>query len=340
MRVGIDTTKLADRDGLGVYVRELVMALAPLDIDLVLDCRDTDPKRIRACFEPGMSIAIERDPVDIDLYHITAWQLPRFQGPLITTCYDLTFLSHPHTHTLDNRIVCLTGVLEASLAGARFVSISQTTRDALRDRLGIESDVIYPGVAKRFQPHDASHLGVAPGRDLEPGFVLSVGTRQPRKNLDRLYAAHRALPAPLRERHPLLLVGSDGWGEIALPDDPHVMPLGEVSDHDLPALFSHAACFAYPSLAEGFGMPVIEAMACGAPVVTSDRGALREAAGDAARLVEPTDVDSIREGLAAVLEDSETATRLRRRGFKRAARFHWSRCATEMLALYQRSLTA
>ncbi|MEM6456641.1 MAG: glycosyltransferase family 1 protein, partial [Acidobacteriota bacterium] len=160
--------------------------------------------------------------------------------------------------------------------------------------------------------------------------------------------AHARLPDAVRRAHPLVLVGGAGWHSDALraklaragdgDGDPPIRWLGHVDDAELPALYAAASMLAYPSLEEGFGLPVLEAMACGCPVLTSDRGALREVVGggDFALRVDPTDVDALCDGLHRLLTDDALALALRQRGPDRAAHFAWSRTARETRALYRR----
>jgi alpha-1,3-rhamnosyl/mannosyltransferase len=174
--------------------------------------------------------------------------------------------------------------------------------------------------------------------ELPASFVLSVGTLEPRKNLVRLIEAWVALPEAVRNAHVLALVGPTGWemdatlaAVHARPDD--VRLLGFVSDDELAALYAGAAAFAYPSLYEGFGLPVLEAMSAGAPVVTTTASSLPEVAGDAALLVDPRDVRALRDALAALLTDPARAAALRAAGRARAAGFTWERTAGATRAL-------
>jgi len=173
---------------------------------------------------------------------------------------------------------------------------------------------------------------VAARHGLERPYVLAVGTLEPRKNLERLIAAWEGLP----DTHTLALVGPRGWDDESIVAAARragdVRLLGRVSDEDLATLYAGAACFAYPSLYEGFGLPVLEAMAAGAPVLTSNVSSLPEVAGDAALLVDPLDTGVIREGLARLLTDPALGQDLRARGRARAAQFSWDRTASETLA--------
>lgn len=171
-------------------------------------------------------------------------------------------------------------------------------------------------------------------------YVLAVGNLEPRKNLPGLLRAFARLAPEVP--HDLVLVGAEGWltGEIHATLDElrlggRVRMTGFVEDADLPAWYGAADLFVYPSLYEGFGLPVLEAMACGAPVVTSNVSSLPEVAGDAALLVDPSDVDSIAEEMRRGLTDAALALDLRRRGQLRAADFTWDRTAEQTVAVYR-----
>jgi glycosyltransferase involved in cell wall biosynthesis len=159
------------------------------------------------------------------------------------------------------------------------------------------------------------------GPRAEGDYVLSVGTLEPRKNLARVQQAARALAVPLR------VVGAEGWGEVKVEGW-----VGRVSDEELAALYRGARCLVYPSLYEGFGLPVLEAMACGTPVVTSRGGATEEVAGDAAVLVDPLDVDAIGAGIQEALTRGDE---LRAKGLERAQAFSWDRVARGTWAVYE-----
>ena len=168
-------------------------------------------------------------------------------------------------------------------------------------------------------------------------YVLGVGTLEPRKNLPRLIEAFAALGPEVRDAHSLVLVGELGWDSeqttASIARYRHlVRTLGRVGDDDLPALYRRAALFAYPSLYEGFGLPVLEAMTAGVPVLTSNVSSLPEVAGNAALLVDPTSVESIRDALETGLTDREHASALAAAGRERARRFSWERYAAEVVA--------
>jgi alpha-1,3-rhamnosyl/mannosyltransferase len=198
-----------------------------------------------------------------------------------------------------------------------------------------------PGVDRRiFRPvSPAEGAAVRSRLGMPDHYFLFVGTLQPRKNILGLLAAYCALPSDVKSREALVLVGMKGWrddGIVAELDrlraaGEHVHPVGYVATTDLPALYSGSTAFVWPSLYEGFGMPILEAMACGAPVITSDRSSMPEAAGGAALLVDPTDVDSLSAAMLRIAEDDELARDLARRGHERAARADWHHTAARVL---------
>ncbi|MEE8525770.1 MAG: glycosyltransferase family 1 protein [Thermoanaerobaculia bacterium] len=357
MRIGLEITKaVGPRDGIGRYCLELLKALSevaaddelwlyglrePITEEALRQALGCWPKQWR--FRGGHSPT--EDPIDV--FHTTAWVVPEgLRARLLFTCHDLTFLTHPECHTLDNKIHCLTGVLRAQLTGATFLAVSEATGDELRRQLGVAGErirVVYSAAAPLFRHLDGDQARrvVSEGFGLDGDFVLAVGTLEPRKNLRRLLAAYGKLPAEVRRRTPLVIVGGESWRQEDLtetiashPELATVRIARRVGDGELLALYNTATVFAYPSLAEGFGLPVAEAMACGAPVLTSNRSSLPEVAGDAARLVDPDGVDDIHRGLAELLADPELRRTLKARGLEQAAKFSWRRTATETFALY------
>jgi glycosyltransferase involved in cell wall biosynthesis len=197
-------------------------------------------------------------------------------------------------------------------------------------------------VSDRFRPVPPDEARQVAGRlGLDGPFILSVGARQARKNVPRLLEAFTALRAR-GSRHRLALAGPTLWSDPTLSAalarhglGDAVVALGYVDEQDLPALYSAADLFVLPSLLEGFGLPVLEAMACGTPVVCSNTSSLPEVAGDAALLVDPLDIGEIADAMARVLADAALAAELRRRGLERAARFSWQRTARATVAVYR-----
>ncbi len=355
MRIGFDASKVVrPRDGIGRYARELLRALAEAGDGVELELYGL-PREIGVAaareqlwdLPLGLHHGWQIEPGSIDLFHSTAWNMPLGLGnlPLVFTCHDLTFLTHPDCHTLDNKVHCLTGLLSANLAGAHFLAVSQATAGELARQLGAGAarvTVIHHAPSPDLEPlprREARHrLRERFGIDGAP--VLAVGTLEPRKNLERLLDAYAGLDEELRTAHPLVLAGGGGWKNEGLlarfQEIQNVHRVDPEGDADLSLLYSAAAVFAYPSLAEGFGLPVVEAMACGAPVVTSNASSLPEVAGDAAWLVDPLDAGDIREALDELLRGPTHRQRLRDLGRRRAASFSWGSTARRTVELYRR----
>jgi glycosyltransferase involved in cell wall biosynthesis len=227
------------------------------------------------------------------------------------------------------------------------VTISESGREDVHQQIGVpldRIDVVSPGVDDVYHPRaptvikDFRHL-----KQLSERFILHVGTLQPRKNIPLLLDAFSGLTD---DDVFLVLVGGKGWmyDEIfqrvqALSLEERVRFTGYVPDDELPLWYNAASALVYPSYYEGFGMPVLEAMACGTPVIAAQTSAIPEAAGDAALLFDPQDKEALRERMAAVLDDPSLAATMRQNGLSRAAHYAWPRSARAMLGVYQRALS-
>ena len=291
----------------------------------------------------------------VDVVHSNTFCVPRFQlrrKRLVVTIYDLSFMTHPELHLPANVEHCLAGARLAVAHADAIIAISEYTRRDLIERLGARPERITVTPLA----HDAGLARVtAPGQlaavqrryGLPDRFVLFLGALEPRKNLQRLLEAYATLPVALRRDVNLVVAGMSGWlndsvhrrvAELGLTES--VRFVGYVDGEDLAALYSLATVFAYPSLYEGFGLPVLEAMACGTPVLTSNVSSLPEVAGEAALLVSPTDVGSLSTGLRALLESDSLRATMSARGTRHAARFSWDRCARQTLDVYRRVTAA
>lgn len=278
--------------------------------------------------------AVERATGPVEVIHATALAMPPRTVPIVATLHDLAFRRFPEQFT-RNGLVFFEGAVAAMRRDADVVMCSSaaTADDALHagfdaDRLRIVPLGVTPPV---LDPRDAAarraRLGVS-GR-----YVLHVGTAEPRKNRKALVQAARSLPGDVT----VVLVGPPGWGDEALPvDRDRVVELGFVDDADKWALMAGAAVFCFPSLWEGFGLPVLEAMAAGAPVVTSRETTMAEITGDAALLVDPTDVSALADALGAVLDDTDgRVDQMIADGRTRAADFDLGATAAQTAALYR-----
>ncbi len=281
---------------------------------------------------------------------------PVFVGPLLSPCplvitiHDLSFLRYPHFFRPASRLY-LRAFTRASVRRARrIIAVSAHAAEETVRLLGVDRrkiDVVYHGVDPALRPLPPEEVGTFRRREgLPERFVLYVGTLEPRKNLIRLVDAFATLrPATLRPAPVLILAGARGWyfhdlfarvEELGLKD--RVIFPGYIPGDQLVYWYNAATVFAYPSLYEGFGMPVVEAQACGTPVLTSDRSALPEAAGDGALLIDPEDVEAIAEGLRQLLTNEPLRAELRQRGLSHAARFTWEKAAADTVAVYRRAL--
>lgn len=282
-----------------------------------------------------------------DLFHGTDAILPRLRQPTVITIHDLTTHLFPQYHTRLNRLYLRWALPVMAQRTSAIIADSYATQRDIVAHLGVTADkvsVVHLGVdLARFSPQSAGAIQSALVRiGVYQPYVLAVGTLEPRKNLLTLLHAYAMLP---RSAPPLVLVGGQGWGDnplsvaieqLGLKDRVHLT--GYVADDLLPALYSGAEIFVYPSLYEGFGLPVLEAMACGAPVITSNASSLPEVAGDAAIQVDPRRADDLAEMLQHLLASPELRSRLSEAGMIRAQAFSWARCATETVAVYRRVL--
>lgn len=248
----------------------------------------------------------------------------------VVVVHDVGYRHFPKAHPLRQRLYLELGTwLSVRLADVVIADSEATRADVLRFYRAAPHKVrvAYPGPLPLVEMTEEEARAVLARYGLrEQGYVLHVGTLQPRKNLHRLVEAWRALDPPELW---LVLAGGEGWGAVSrqLCAEPRVRCLGYVSDHEKSALLRHARAVVIPSLHEGFGFPVLEAHAAGAPLVCSDRSALPEVAGEAAIYFDPARVESIREALACVLDDAALRARLSAAGRANLQRFSWQACA-------------
>jgi glycosyltransferase involved in cell wall biosynthesis len=360
VRIGFDTTALSvNSAGEARYAAGLRQALrghpgVALE-QLTLSPRVPEGMRQRLAYQ-GLSeglwypFLLARQARGVDLVHFTRPVAPPALGlraPSVVTVHDVLALSMPqHFSTLiARRFRVLAGVTTSN--ATRVITGSEHSRRELSEHLGVPLDriVVTPyGIERRFRPAPPGPDWLARRFGIDRPYVLCVGTLEPRKNLPGVLAAFEAMHG-FDGDVALVVVGGRGWKTAAIDEavsrsTTHLVVAGRVSDEELVRLYSGAACFLFPSFAEGFGFPVLEAMACGAPVVTSDRSSLPEVAGDAAVLVDPESAEAIGAGLAEVLGSPERQAELRRRGLERSSRFSWEATAEATVGVYREALAA
>lgn len=299
-----------------------------------------------------LPIPVELMTGRVDVFYSPDFTLPptRPNTHTLLTVHDLSFVRYPDAFVPALRQY-LERVVPRSIDRADMVlADSANTRSDLVTLFGVPDEkvrVIKPGVGARFHPHRASKTAEPrhpnyplPARlrqryDIgDAPYVLSVGTVQPRKNYVRLIQAFSRAETSHRGSLQLLIAGGPGWlyEDVFREADRRdtVRLIGFVDDKDLPALYRGAALFAFPSVYEGFGLPVLEAMACGVPVICSSASSLPEVASDAALLVDPLDVEGWSAAMTQALENNELRTRMVERGLARAADFTWERAARQL----------
>ncbi|MCC6793059.1 MAG: glycosyltransferase family 4 protein [Thermomicrobiales bacterium] len=367
MRIGINGLLLTGQSGYrqtGVsrYIERLIAALpaAMPDAELivysgrgaVLPSGAMAKRTLVPMEHPAVRIAWERAALPIfarvnrlDLFHGTVNALPAWLPcPSVVTVHDLAFLRWPEQVPVRRYQYLARATRDAVRMASRVIAVSEATKRDIVELLNVRAEkvAVTPlGVDGRFRkPSPGVLAAFRQKQGLERPFFLTVCTLEPRKNLPRLLEAFAQVKDDLP--HTLVVVGPEGWRTGALKTTLDRLDLGErliltgfVPDDDLPLWYSLADVFAFPSLYEGFGLPVLEAMGCGAPVLTSNVSSLPEIAGDAAVYVDPRSVDGIAEGLARLGTDAALRERLGAAGATRAEAFTWRRTAELTASIYR-----
>jgi glycosyltransferase involved in cell wall biosynthesis len=308
------------------------------------------PRSLKRLAEKALFAYHTRSPAGRALYHEPNYVPLPYNGPQVVTVCDLSCFDHPETHPKE-RVELMQRNMPAAMQKAdHIIVISEATGVALQRWFNVDKSRItntYLAADPRFAPQSADTLAPAlAGLGLSAGgYILCVGTLEPRKNLTALFLAYASLPAALRQRHPLVVAGMSGWNTESLMKSAEdlirrgeLRLLGYVADALIPSLYAGAAAFCYPSRYEGFGLPALEAMASGVPVITSNRTSLPEVVGDAGLMVDPDDVEGLGERLQQLLEDRVFAEMLGQQGLVRSRLFSWERCAQETFAVYEKVL--
>ncbi len=282
-----------------------------------------------------------------DVYHEPNFLPLRFDGPTVITVHDLSWIRHPETHP-EVRVSAMNRYFEPGLRRAdAIITDSAFVKQEVMELFGVAErmiSVVPLGVESLFQPLQAEQTQtvLAQHQLVHGAYFLAVGTLEPRKNLALALTAYMQLPDSIRSAHPLVLVGMKGWRTTALEQQiaplvqsGQVRQLGYVSRTDLATLIAGAMTLVYPSIYEGFGLPPLEAMACGVPVICANASSLPEVVGDAGVLVDPYDEAELVRALTRMAEDEAERTILGRLARERSQQFTWSRCADETQAVYR-----
>lgn len=367
MKIGIDCRlHYYNRAGIGRYIRNLVRELPECvtdEMELVLFQSRRERERLSAA--PALHrrrvvtpahhrwerwlLAAEIAPRKVDVLHSPDHVAPNRVGwQSVVTVLDLAFLAHPEAYSAAS-LVYYTQVFRTLSQAAKVITISDFTRQEVLNRISIAPEKVVTtqlAVDPGYYPRSQSECeDVASRLEVPDSYFLVVGTIEARKNLERLIAAYALLPR--KGRPHLVFAGGRGYHydrvleavqEYRLEDQ--VRFLGYVGDEDLPMLYSGAAGLLYPSRYEGFGLPILEAMACGCPVVTSNRGSMAEVAGNAAILVDPNSAESIAHGIADLLDSSSVRAGLIAKGSARVQEFSWRTAAEQTLDVYRSAAEA
>jgi glycosyltransferase involved in cell wall biosynthesis len=369
-RITLDyTPAIQQHAGIGRYADELARALValgtgddwqlfyvdpelrtptpPLDALPRTTLRQSNkPWRLRVLLSTYLRRGQDQTIGPAEIFHATDHLLPHLAHTRsVFTLHDLTALKFPTAHTQLNRRFLQLMLPHFLRAAEVIIADSYCTQQDALQLYGLSAErvrVVHLGVDEHFKPASAiSTQTVRERYQLPDRFILAVSTIEPRKNLIVLLEAYRGLLAQNPQLQ-LVIAGKRGWHSepfferlqaLGLTDQ--VRLLGFVPDEDLPALYSLAEVFAFPSIYEGFGLPVLEAMACGTPVISSNASSLPEVAGEAAIQIAPTEVREWTQALERISNDAELRASLRERGLKQATRFTWEAAARQTYAIYQ-----
>jgi glycosyltransferase involved in cell wall biosynthesis len=285
-----------------------------------------------------------------DLYHEPNYLAFHFDGPTVITVHDLSWIRYPEMHPIE-RVRAMNKYFEPALRRAtRIITDSQFVKDELVDVFGVNATHITPvylGAEEMFRPMYSSETQqILQNHGLQHGaYWLGVGTLEPRKNLQLALSAFMRLPKVDRQACPMVLVGMKGWRTDALEAQlaplvlsGEVRVLGYLSRAELVTLMAGAKALIYPSVYEGFGLPLLEAMCCGVPVITSNVSSLPEVVGDTGILIDPLDIDGLREQMLKLRHDENLCKRMGAAALGRSKQFSWAQCAQNTMQVYQAAL--
>lgn len=367
MRIGIDAHAIGSQlTGNETYIKNLIAALAEVDQDNEYVLFFTRPNIARAWAGrfPNMvtrllrpqnpyvriplSLPVALYRTGVDLLHVQYTAPPICWKPVVVTLHDLSFEHFPQFFSPRERFIFKRTIPRTARRAVKLLTVSEYSRQDIIDTYALPPDrvVVTPnGVGPDFTPlRDEGRLaGIRTRYGIERKYLLSVGNLQPRKNLVRLIKVYTRLRETVEDfYHQLVIVGKKAWRYKNIVHQAHRSPYardviftGYVPEADLPGLYSGASAFVCVSLFEGFGLPVLEAMACGVPIISSNSSSLPEVVGGAGLMVDPYDEDALAKAILRLVEDDALRARLAEESLRRAAKFSWRRTAELTLAVYQ-----
>lgn len=295
---------------------------------------------------PPIDLVTTGRPDAVWFPNFVVWPVWRRKTKIIVTIYDISFINYPQFASPANLRYMLRFVPRAIRRADRIVTISESSRHEIAKHYNVSPsriDIVYPAVDdSEYYPRSTTNIAAVRTRlGLPKKYILFTGTLEPRKNIEGLLSAYSALSEELRQQYSLVLVGGKGWKDESIvgavnrlcQKGEDIISLGYIADNDLPAIYSGASLFVYPSFYEGFGMPPLEAMACGVPVITADNSSLPEVVGKAGIVVDANDTDHLSAEMARVLNDTKLAASLAEAGLARAKKFSWQASAEKMLKI-------
>lgn len=373
MKIAINTLPLyKTKVGMGKYVVELVNRVTKIDKEnkyliyvsnenkhfFNLTSKNVNIQQVPKIFSnPSLRIIWEQLILpfslwrnSIDVYHALGFVLPLFLKQKIisvVTIADMTFFSHPQHHTRMKQVYFKCMIPQSLRRAKKVITISDNTKKDIINVININANkikTIYLGVDARFYPQEKETVNaILEKYKIASPYILFVGMLEPRKNVEGLLQAFAMLKD--KRKHNLIIVGKKGWRyeelfklaqEEGIRND--VVFAGYVPDEDLPGLYAGATCFVYPSFYEGFGIPIVEAMACGCPVITSNNSSMQEIAGDAAVLVDPYNKEEIKDAIGSIINNKGLRGEKQRKGLINATKFQWNFMAEETIKVYKNTI--
>lgn len=348
IKVGIACRKISQskKDGIGIYSQELLHAFHTIQgIKAYPYCLDLSLKNLARNYLFNRPFpTVSRTPNDLNLLHVTDYLIPKSGNiPVIATLHDAVPLQYPQWVRKQWRTFKNTFLRYSVKHLSHVISLSHAVVPDLINFWKINPDkisVVHPGV----NPLWFKELSLAEKEstlkkyDIQKKYFLFVGTFQPRKNLFRILSAYLSLPEEIKQTYSLILIGQAGWKNEdclkLLQNSNTIKWLQYVPQEDINCLYQSAELFIFPSLYEGFGMPILEAFASNIPVITSDLSAMPEVAGNCALLVNPYCIDAIKDAILKIISDASLKNKLISSGKERAKEFTWDKCAQQLLKVY------